>query len=285
MNQELAHERKIIDDLEQRIKNNQFESKEELFREITNLKNKGLISHLDNEKIKLLLDLYDSIHKEPSLDMKTYSNVELENQNLIVSQENDKVLNTLNGSSEFVDEFKQIQNEIAAKSNDGLTNANEVFEHMANYQKEEMTLIPLMEVIEKPKGNIDKEILIKIRYFVSNTYVNPYIYKVNVDTGIFYNIETNEIYEVRKNEETNTYEVYKGGEKIYGTNSEEKEETVVEKDINEEKMAYESTKDKHKVRKLAKPNMNNAAFTKIGFLLINILTFAALITMMLLLNK
>ena len=285
MDKELTSERKTINDLEQQIKNNQFKSKEELFQALSKLKNEGL---LDNDEIKQLLDLYDKVFsqsKEPSLDMKNYSIVELDEKNLIVSKEDDRVLATLNDRDKFVDEFKQVQNEITATNIDGVSNADEVFQHIAKYEKQEITLMSLTDAIEKNSKNISKEVLIKIRIFITNKYVDPQIYKVNIDTGIFYNVETNEVYEVIKNEITNKYEIYKDGEKVYGNNSEEQQELPLEKDTDEEKKPYERANDKQKVRILMKPKINNAAFTKIGFLLINVLTFAALITMMLLLKK
>ena len=63
---------------------------------------------------------------------------------------------------------------------------------------------------------INIELLHKIRYFVSNKYINPYSYKIDLENGIFYNTETSEVLEVRKDEVTNKYQIYKGSEVVYG---------------------------------------------------------------------
>ena len=86
---------------------------------------------------------------------------------------------------------------------------------------------------------------------------------------------------------------------VYGINKvEEEKETEKNGDVpplisdtEEEKMDYEPTESISKpytrVRKPLPPNRhyNSAAFTKIGFLLINIITFALLTSMIILLNK
>lgn len=283
----------IIRSLEYQIRNNQFSSKEALMNHLIDLKNKGVSQEtLTNEKIQEFLNLYDSLNKkeEMPLDMQKHSSVGLENQDLIVSKETDQVLKTLEGTSSFADEFRQIQNEITASSPDGLANANAVFEHMANHQKEEITLISVIDAISR--DDIDSEMLNKIRFFITNKYVNPYSFQVNIENGIFYNIETDEVYEVRINQNTNQYEIHRGNELVYGSNAkqslEEADEPQLESDKDQEEMAYESRLHKPKVRAriLEKPRYyDNAAFTNVSFLVINIITFALLITMILLLNK
>lgn len=135
---------------------------------------------------------------------------------------------------------------------------------MINQQTNDLKLISLPEAIAREDINI--EILNKLRFLITNKYINPYVFKINLETGIFYNIETNEVFEVIKNTNTNQYEIRKDSEKTY-------EEQLTNKNI--------------KVRRLEKisPHMGNAAFTKVGFLIINILTFSILTTMIILLNK
>ena len=144
-----------------------------------------------------------------------------------------------------------------------------------NNQKEELSLISLSEAITK--DNLDIELLQKIRFFVSNKYINPYSYKIDIESGIFYNIETLEVLEVRMDDTTNKYQIYKG---IYG-------DELVESD--EEEMLYEDkTKNKPKIRVLRPPSMNdynNAAFSKMNFLLLVISMFAASIIFINILNK
>lgn len=277
----------IMENLEQQIKNNFFSQKEDLINYIYKLRNNGVT--IDEQKIKEMLQLFDSLHKieEPPLDMQKYASISLENQDLIISKETDRVLQTLEGQSSFNNEFKQTQNEIVANNKDGLVNADTVFKHMANYQKEEMNLIPLTESMSL--NNINIEILEKINFFITNIHINQYLFKVDIKTGFFYNIETDEVYEVRKNKNTQQYEIFKAGEKVYGSNDETLEEPPLEYEKESEQIDYESglNKPKVRVRKLDEhhPYMNNAAFTKIGFLAMTIISYALITIMILLLNK
>ena len=253
-------------DLENKIKNNDFKSKEDLNRYIVNLKQRGFISSNDNHKIEELLNLYDKFNMKTDhqLNMDGYKNVSLENQELIVSTNNDRILKTNTNHGEMEKEFKQTQNEMIA-SNQELVNANDVFGKIANTKKEEVTLLSMSEVFNK--DNVDLEILQKIRYFITNKYINPYNYKVDIESVIFYNISTDEVLEVRKDSETNEYKILRGNEIVY-----ENESQALEKE--EENQLYE--KKNIKVRRLVKENnrpFNNAAFSKISFLVLNIIIF------------
>lgn len=276
-----------INDLEQKVKNNYFKTKDELFEEMVKLRNNGMGAILDNRKMRELLDLFDSLKskEETPLDMQNYKSVELENTDLIVSKTDDRVLTTLEGSSAFTDEFTQKQNEILANSKDGVANADAVFESMANHEKEESTLIPLSEA---PLHNgISIEILKKISFFTSNIYIDPRVFKVDIEKGIFYNTETSEVLEVRKNEQTNQYEIYSGKEKIYGNNSIDNQEPTLNSETQEEEKAYEDRLNKPKVR-IKKPEFTRPqmmGFTKISFLVINIITFITLTILAIILYK
>lgn len=285
----------IIKSLENQIKNNRFDSKEALIDHLVQLR-KNAPSELDGQKIQELLALFDSLKEQNStpLDMRDYRSVGLESQNLIISKKDNRVLKTLEGTSEFTNEFLQAQNEIVANEPDGMTNADTIFNHMADYQKEEIVLLPLNEAISH--NNIDKEMLNKIKFFITNIKKDLNPFRIDTEKGIFYNIETAEVYEVRKNEETNQYQIYQGNKKNYGSNEAKLEEAP---DTEEKEPELESEKDeealaqgnglfkpKKRVRTLENsPHERNAAFTKIGFLIINIITFAILTTMIILLNK
>ena len=122
------------------------------------------------------------------------------------------------------------------------------------------------------------ETLNKIKFFVTHINMNLNEFKVDIESGIFYNIEKNEVYEVMKNSISNQYEIYKGQELVYGKLSQDDN-----KNLEKDSRQYQP-----KVRKLIKPKSsiyNNAAFTKIGFLIINIITFTLLILMIIFLNK
>lgn len=276
-----------IRSLEAQIRNGEFPDKEKLVIYIANLRNRGLLQ-ISNEQTEELLNLYDSLHKveDVPLDMQNYVSIGLENQDLIVAKETDRVLQTLNGPSSFANEFQQTQNEITANTQDGLANADTVFNHIANNQKVEISLIPVTEAISR--DDIDVEVLNKIKFFITNAYVNPYVFRVDITKGVFYNIETSEVYEVRKNENTNQYEIYRGSEMVYGQSTMPSEEPGLEHDTDEEQMSYEDRRNKPKVRARIKEeprHLGNAAFTKVGLLIINIITFALLTAMIVLLNK
>lgn len=289
---------KLISNIQIQINNNVFKSKEDLYRYLLVLKQQGTNILLTEKDIEELLKLYDELHlqSEIPLSMENYSNKSINDRNFIVSESDDRILRTTGNSTDFIKEFKNTQNEIMAYKQDGTTNSQEVFNKIAETKKEELTLIPLYEAIRSQM--IGQELLYKIKFFITRAQINPYAYKVDIETEIFYNGETNEVYEVRKNENTGEYEIYKGSELVYGSsespaleeqNQELNNDPQLEHDTNEEQMSYESRYNKPKVRRLVPtdPNQysNRAAFTKVGFLIINIVTFALLMTMIFLLNK
>lgn len=285
----------ILLGLEQQIRNNNFTSKEELNNYIIYLKNNLISSEvLSNEKVLELLNLYDSIHQTDTaeLDMRNYKGFSLNDQNFIISTQTDTVLKT--NSSNINKEFKQVQNEItSSKTKDELANSDIVFAEMKENRKEELTLLSINEVLQR--DDIDSEVLRKIRFFINNEYINPYSYKVDINTGLFYNQETKEMFEVRKNPQTGNYEIYKGSEVEYsktnkteehsnesleGNNNLENEDQEKTKDMDEQQMLY-----KPKVRRLIKPtNLNNAAFVKSSFIVIGICIFSVILAIILI-NK
>lgn len=287
----------ILLGLEQQIRNNNFKSKEELNNYIIYLKNNLIPSEiLSNEKILEFLNIYDSMHQNdiPELDMRNYKGSSLNDQNFIISTQNDTVLKTNSTNEDLNKEFKQVQNEItSSQTQDELANSDIVFAEMKENRKEELTLLSINEVLQR--DDIDSEVLRKIKFFIKNEYINPYSYKVNINTGIFYNQETKEMFEVRKNPQTGNYEIYKGSEVEYskenetdehskesleGNNSFEDEEQEKNKDIDEQQMLY-----KPKVRRLKKPtNLNNAAFVKSSFIVIGICVFSVILALILI-NK
>lgn len=287
----------ILLGLEQQIRNNNFKSKEELNNYIIYLKNNLIPSNiLSNEKVLELLNLYDSMHQNdiPELDMRNYKGSSLNDQNFIISTQNDTVLKTNSTNEVLNKEFKQVQNEItSSQTQDELANSDIVFAEMKENRKEELTLLSINEVLQR--DDIDSEVLRKIKFFIKNEYINPYSYKVNINTGIFYNQETKEMFEVRKNPQTGNYEIYKGSEVEYskenetdehpkesleGNNGFEDEEQEKNKDTDEQQMLY-----KPKVRRLIKPtNLNNAAFVKSSFIVIGICVFSVILALILI-NK
>lgn len=279
----------LLSVLYQQIRNNNFKSKEELNNYIIYLKNNLIPSEvLSNEKVLELLNLYDSMHQNdnPKLDMRNYKASSLSNQNFIISTQTDTVLKTNSSNEDLNKEFQKIQNEItSSQTQNELANSDIVFAEMKKNRKEELTLLSINEVLQR--DDIDSEILRKIRFFINNEYINPYSYKVNINTGLFYNQETKEMFEVRKNPQTGNYEIYKGSEVEYSKASETEEHSneslegnndfEKKKDIDEQKMLY-----KPKVRRLIKPtNLNNAAFVKSSFIVIGICIFSVILAIIL----
>lgn len=262
--------------IETNIRNNNFKSKEDLYRYLLSLKNQNINYIITEDDIKEILNLYDELHiqVEVPLDMKNYTNKKLGEQNYIVAEQADRILKTNNDSTEFIHEFKNTQNEILAHSQDGNTNAQEVFNKIADTQKEEVKLITLNDAILAK--DIDTELLHKIKFFITRSKVNPNAFRVDITSGIFFNRETNELYEVRKNENTNQYEIFSGGEIRYdNTNNLEESNESLKNDHEEELQYSESLEKKNvKVRKLVPmKNPNNAAFTKFGLLFLNLVSF------------
>lgn len=257
----------VISDLEKKIYNNTFSDKKALSTYITKLKNSGVPNEiLTEEKVKELLNLYDTLNpqKQDALDLANYKGAKLEEKNVIVSTEDDVILKTDRSSSEMPQEFKENQNELTSLGNDGLANADEAFDHMRD-KKEELNIISINEAINR--DNIDREVLNKIRFFITNKYINPYSYKVDPAQAIFYNIETQEVLEVRKNEETGEYKIYRGGEQVYADDTPENTENELTTDKDEEELAYD--KKNNKVKRLIKPEdntLNNSAFIQGGLL-------------------
>lgn len=279
----------LLSVLYQQIRNNNFKSKEELNNYIIYLKNNLIPSEvLSNKKVLELLNLYDSIHQNdnPKLDMRNYKASSLSNQNFIISTQTDTVLKTNSSNEDLNKEFQKIQNEItSSQTQNELANSDIVFAEMKKNRKEELTLLSINEVLQR--DDIDSEVLRKIRFFINNEYINPYSYKVDINTGLFYNQETKEMFEVRKNPQTGNYEIYKGSEVEYSKASETEEHSneslegnndfEKNKDIDKQQMLY-----KPKVRRLIKPtNLNNAAFVKSSFIVIGICIFSIILSIIL----
>lgn len=85
-----------------------------------------------------LLGKYDELNQttDMPLNMENYKGVGLENKNLIVSTEQERILKTLESKDDLNKEFKQVQNQIVANNQDARTNADVIFNHMADNQKE-----------------------------------------------------------------------------------------------------------------------------------------------------
>lgn len=301
----------ILLDLEKRINNNFFKTKEELIKYIEEMRrNPGIDVALFNSRILDLLNLYDKKSvSELSLDMNNYRDIKMQNGNYIVSGKDDKVLKTNENHGNLSGEFKKVQNDVVANSKDGSVNADVVFSHMEKYQKESSTLMPLSNLnIEI----INKDMLDKIRFFIKNSNVNIFEYQVDITNGVFLNTITNELFEVRKNPHTNSFEIFKGSEAQYNNetlrNNSGNDITITD-DIaslsDEELIAYQKkdnlsqekkqlitielkkrrNKHKTKVLRLNSISGNRAAFIKSSLLLILIISSSIICALLLLFLK
>lgn len=255
--------------LEEQIKNNQFKSKEELIERINKLKEYGRIGGEEvDKKIIKLLELYDSLNKndEIQFDMRNYKSVMLEESNAIVSKNDDSVIKTNEIESNINDQFRDVQNEMVASSNDGMVNADMVYDHLSTFKSEKLSFIPLSEVLLRDDVDIEK--LKRIKFFLNNKYIDHDNYKYDMVNGLFYNPDTDDVLEVRFNDNTLEYEIYRNNEKVYDNGDYENSKIESRQNV--------------KVRKLT---LDNSAFSKIGFLILNISTFIAVSLMLIFLYR
>ena len=273
----------LLKAIENAAKDNTFANKEEFYSYIQ--KQQIPEDILTKERITELLNIYDENHKITSedVDLSNYKSINLEGDNhkstYIADKDNDKVIKFEGTNSEVPDEFRNVQNKISNGSN--LADSNQVFEYMRNHEKVEVSLVPIYEI---SKDNVtDNEILNKIRFFVqNNTLDTSFPYEVNPETGVIYNTTTDEMYEVRKNEQTGQYEIIKGGSVVY----EETSQSNVSEETDEKSLA--KNKPYVKVREMNKTpdtELDDAAFTKGPLLIaIGLIIIIASISVLLLLK-
>ena len=276
----------VLNNLTEAAKTNRFASKEEFNKYLEGIKKNGMPeSMLSEEKKKELLSLYDEYHKveEAGLDMQNYTGSSLNDNTYIINTKEDTILKTNVAQGEIPDEFKKVQTELTAKSQDDLVNANQVYQDMKNNRKEEVTLIPLVEMIER--DDVSEELLGKIKFFVKNKNINPFQYKISPETGMFYNTEIDEILEVRKNSSTGLYEIVKGSQVVYRESAPESKSSVTVEEQEEYTFDQDDEirivgKEDQKVRRRRLPNIpkditDQAAFAK-GSILIVVSIFTSL---------
>lgn len=203
----------VIKEIENRIKSNSFKSKEELVNYLNSLRQNNQIDiNLLNETYMSLLKLYDdTMTASDSLNISNYKDASLEDKNFIVSSNDGRVLES-NSNTPLKEEFESVQNEMAVNGENGIANADQVFNYMEKYKKTEASLMPLSNL---NINIIDADMLEKIKFFISNNRNNIFDYKVDISRGLFINVNTNDIYEVRKNPETGQFEIFKGGSAMY----------------------------------------------------------------------
>lgn len=300
----------VIKEIENRIKSNSFKSKEELVNYLNSLRQNNQIDiNLLNERYMSLLKLYDdTMTASDSLNISNYKDASLEDKNFIVSSNDGRVLES-NSNTPLKEEFESVQNEMAVSGENGIANADQVFNYMEKYKKTEASLMPLSNL---NINIIDADMLEKIKFFISNNRNNIFDYKVDISRGLFINVNTNDIYEVRKNPETGQFEIFKGGSAMYLSTPEmdpngndveivneipEMTDEELETYINNNRLSqaqiealYERQKQvrqqkQTKVKKLVRVrdnSLDNAAFAKLSLLSIIIVISSVLFAYLLL---
>ena len=134
----------VIKEIENRIKSNSFNSKEELVNYLNSLRQNNQIDiNLLNERYMSLLKLYDdTMTASDSLNISNYKDASLEDKNFIVSSNDGRVLES-NSNTPLKEEFESVQNEMAVNGENGIANADQVFNYMEKYKKTEASLMPL----------------------------------------------------------------------------------------------------------------------------------------------
>ena len=300
----------VIKEIENRIRSNSFNSKEELVNYLNSLRQNNQIDiNLLNNSYMSLLKLYDDTRNaSDSLNISNYKGVALGDRDFIVSSNNGRVLES-NSDETLKEEFESVQNEMAVSGENGIANADQVFNYMEKYKKTEASLMPLSNL---NIDIIDVDMLDKIKFFVSNNRSNIFDYKVDISSGLFINVNTNDIYEVRKNPETGKFEIYKGGTVMYQSTPEinqdgneiekvndlpEMTDEELETYINNNRLSqaqiealYERQKQvrqqkQTKIKKLVRVrdnSLDNAAFAKLSILSIIIVISSVLFAYLLL---
>ena len=202
-------------------------------------------------------------NKDMPLKMENYKGVTSEGENLIIGKDEGRILTTESSPEQIPQEFKNYEYQIiASNGKETPVEAPEIFAKMAERTNTERRIMSISEILVA-RIDIDKEVWKKIKFFITNKNFDPRVYKVDPDRGLFYNIETSEILEVRKDETTDQYFIYRDGQKVY-----------------EEELSYEEKKkEQGKVKILRREpsnfNNSNAAFSKLNFLLLIIGMFTA----------
>lgn len=205
----------ILLDLERKINDNYFSSKEQLIKYI------------------------NEIRSRKDIDIALF---------------NDKVGNILN----FYDEKNIGEEELLKKEKEHSS--------IESYDMNKDNMSSLMPLNNLNFKLISKDMLNKIKFFISNINDNINNYQVDIINGIFLNTSSYELYEVTFNKDNNLYQInIIGNEKQHGTDN------------------LSLVSDKPKTRVLR--NNNNKAFIKTSLLFIVIITFSIVSALLLLFLK
>ncbi|MBQ3420523.1 MAG: hypothetical protein IJH34_02400 [Romboutsia sp.] len=162
-------------------------------------------------RVKNLLEEFDKNH-EAQINSSDYKQMQVDNKNYIVSNEG-KVLeqDASKNMGELSQEFKSKQNEmVGAKTGDSLNNAKEVYGIMEK-EKLESKFIPLSKV---DVNNVPQELIMKVNFMIKNPNINYNDFQVDVERGTFINTKDNELYDVRRDVNTNQFQLFKANQAV-----------------------------------------------------------------------
>lgn len=162
-------------------------------------------------RVKNLLEEFDKNH-EAQINSSDYKQMQVDNKNYIVSNEG-KVLeqDASKNMGELSQEFKSKQNEmVGSKSEDSLNNAKEVYGIMEK-EKLESKFIPLSKV---DVNNVPQELIMKVNFMIKNPNINYNDFQVDVERGTFINTKDNELYDVRRDVNTNQFQLFKANQAV-----------------------------------------------------------------------
>ena len=166
--------------------------------------------------VKKILEEYDRTH-EAQINSSDYKQMQVDNTNYVVSKEGNALeQDASKNMGDLAQDFKNKQNEmVGAKTDDSLVNADETFNIMKS-EMEESNFMPLTKV---DVSKVSQDLIMKINFLIKNANVNYNEFQVDIKRGIFMNTKENELYEVRKDPQTNQYKLYKGQQAVYTNNA------------------------------------------------------------------
>ena len=176
-----------------------------------------------NDSLKKIIEEYDKAH-EPKINSSNYKQMSVDGKNYIISNdgvvlEQDKYKNM----GQLANDFENKKNEmIGAKGENSLVNANEAF----NIMKKEMEESNFILIDKVDRNKISSELVQKIEFVKNIVGVNYNDFRVDINRGIFINTKDNELYEVRYDNVSKQYRLYRGKQATYNDNNINKDDNM-----------------------------------------------------------
>lgn len=168
-----------------------------------------------SDGIKKILEEFDRSH-EAQINSSDYKQMQVDNTNYIVAKDGTVLeQNSTKNMGDLAQDFKNKQNEMfGAKTDDSLVNADQAFDVM-KAEMEESNFMPLNKV---DVNKIPQELIMKINFLIKNPGINYNDFQVDIKRGTFINTKNNELYDVRRDPQTNQFKLYKSQQAVYTQN-------------------------------------------------------------------